>query len=77
MTSFGRISIASPPGELLLFCSALVVYLLSHFSFNIHPPPAFGSSPNLEILALEANKSEVQDGDSVIEAGTTLPRCTI
>ncbi|KAG6424609.1 hypothetical protein SASPL_115027 [Salvia splendens] len=41
---------------------------------NIHPPPAFGSSPNLETLAFEANKSEVQDGDSVIEAGTTLPR---
>ncbi|KAL1563879.1 Serine/threonine-protein kinase sty46 [Salvia divinorum] len=41
---------------------------------SIHPPPAFGSSPNLETLALEANKSDVQDGDSVIEAGTTLPR---
>ncbi|XP_042061188.1 serine/threonine-protein kinase STY46-like [Salvia splendens] len=41
---------------------------------SIHPPPAFGSSPNLETLAFEANKSEVQDGDSVIEAGTTLPR---
>ncbi|XP_047951386.1 serine/threonine-protein kinase STY46-like isoform X2 [Salvia hispanica] len=41
---------------------------------SIHPPPAFGSSPNLDTLALEANKSEVQDGDSVIEAGTMLPR---
>ncbi|XP_057769183.1 serine/threonine-protein kinase STY46-like [Salvia miltiorrhiza] len=41
---------------------------------SIHPPPAFGSSPNLEALALEVNKSEVQDGDSVIEAGTKLPR---
>ncbi|CAL5328864.1 serine/threonine-protein kinase STY46-like isoform X1 [Camellia sinensis] len=29
-------------------------------------PPAFGSSPNLESLALEANKSQVQDGDSVV-----------
>ncbi|KAL7237099.1 hypothetical protein ACSBR1_020216 [Camellia fascicularis] len=29
-------------------------------------PPAFGSSPNLEALALEANKSQVQDGDSVV-----------
>ncbi|KAF5951492.1 hypothetical protein HYC85_009436 [Camellia sinensis] len=28
--------------------------------------PAFGSSPNLESLALEANKSQVQDGDSVV-----------
>lgn len=31
---------------------------------SIHPPPAFGSSPNLETLALETNKSHVQDGDS-------------
>ncbi|XP_057805916.1 serine/threonine-protein kinase STY46-like isoform X2 [Salvia miltiorrhiza] len=30
---------------------------------SIHPPPAFGSSPNLEALALQASKSEVQDGD--------------
>ncbi|PSS29541.1 Serine/threonine-protein kinase [Actinidia chinensis var. chinensis] len=29
---------------------------------SIHPPPAFGSSPNLEALALEA--SQLQDGDS-------------
>ncbi|KAH6757690.1 ACT-like protein tyrosine kinase family protein [Perilla frutescens var. hirtella] len=44
------------------------------FSVLIHPPPAFGSSPNLESLALEVSKSEVQDGDSAIEAGTKLPR---
>ncbi|KAF7126845.1 hypothetical protein RHSIM_Rhsim11G0194500 [Rhododendron simsii] len=31
---------------------------------SIHPPPAFGSSPNLEGLALEANKS--QNGDSTV-----------
>ncbi|GMP64379.1 hypothetical protein CsSME_00025685 [Camellia sinensis var. sinensis] len=31
---------------------------------SVHPPPAFGSSPNLVALALEANKSQVQDGDS-------------
>ncbi|XP_020579257.1 serine/threonine-protein kinase STY46-like isoform X2 [Phalaenopsis equestris] len=30
-----------------------------------HPPPAFGSSPNLEALALEASKQIVQDGDNV------------
>ncbi|XP_042003230.1 serine/threonine-protein kinase STY46-like [Salvia splendens] len=41
---------------------------------SIHPPPAFGSSPNLEALALEVNKSEVQDGDSVTEAGNKIPR---
>lgn len=34
---------------------------------SIHPPPAFGSSPNLEALAIEANKN-VQDGDSATNA---------
>ncbi|KAK1261268.1 Serine/threonine-protein kinase HT1 [Acorus gramineus] len=31
---------------------------------SIHPPPAFGSSPNLEVLAIEASKSHVQDEDT-------------
>ncbi|KAL5206982.1 hypothetical protein ABZP36_031417 [Zizania latifolia] len=31
---------------------------------SIHPPPAFGSSTNLEALALEASKSRGQDHDS-------------
>ncbi|XAR59870.1 Dual-specificity kinase [Bertholletia excelsa] len=33
---------------------------------SIHPPPAFGSSPNLEALALEASKSQDQDGDNAV-----------
>ncbi|KAJ6836861.1 serine/threonine-protein kinase STY46 isoform X1 [Iris pallida] len=33
-----------------------------------HPPPAFGSSPNLESLGIEASKVHVQDGDSVVDA---------
>ncbi|KAJ4962265.1 hypothetical protein NE237_022204 [Protea cynaroides] len=33
---------------------------------SIHPPPAFGSSPNLESLALEANRSQMEDGDSAV-----------
>ncbi|GFY89834.1 ACT-like protein tyrosine kinase family protein [Actinidia rufa] len=33
---------------------------------SIHPPPAFGSSPNLEALALEEHKSQVQDGDNSV-----------
>ncbi|MBA0793151.1 hypothetical protein Gohar_017576, partial [Gossypium harknessii] len=37
---------------------------------SIHPPPAFGSSPNLEALALEADKSEDQDGDSSVHANS-------
>ncbi|XP_059653902.1 serine/threonine-protein kinase STY46-like [Cornus florida] len=35
---------------------------------SIHPPPAFGSSPNLEALALETNKSQDQDWDSAVHA---------
>ncbi|XP_055815482.1 serine/threonine-protein kinase STY46 [Solanum dulcamara] len=33
-------------------------------SRSVHPPPAFGSSPNLEALACEIIKSEVQDEDA-------------
>lgn len=44
-----------------------------HFVFSIHPPPAFGSSPNLEALALQASKSEVQD-DSGVDAIAKFPR---
>ncbi|PSS30004.1 Serine/threonine-protein kinase [Actinidia chinensis var. chinensis] len=32
---------------------------------GIHPPPTFGSSPNLEALGLQAIGSKVEDGDSV------------
>ncbi|XP_039015305.1 serine/threonine-protein kinase STY46-like isoform X2 [Hibiscus syriacus] len=35
---------------------------------SIIPPPTFGSSPNLEALALEANKSQDEDGDSSVHA---------
>ncbi|KAL0376261.1 UNVERIFIED_CONTAM: Serine/threonine-protein kinase STY46 [Sesamum calycinum] len=41
---------------------------------SVHPPPAFGSSPNLEALALEVSKSEVQDGDSGVNTSTMFPR---
>lgn len=36
------------------------------------PLPAFGSSPNLEALALEASKSEVQDEDVTVTCGNLL-----
>lgn len=35
---------------------------------GIHPPPTFGSSSNLEALVLPANKSQVDDEDSVVHA---------
>ncbi|EYU37995.1 hypothetical protein ABFS82_02G004200 [Erythranthe guttata] len=41
---------------------------------SIHPPPAFGSSPNLEALALEASKFDIQDGDSAADADAKFPR---
>ncbi|KAM7256077.1 hypothetical protein ACFE04_011818 [Oxalis oulophora] len=37
---------------------------------SIHPPPAFGSSPNLEALALETNKHEDVDGDNSVHANS-------
>ncbi|KAM3344257.1 serine/threonine-protein kinase STY46 isoform X1 [Capsicum galapagoense] len=36
------------------------------------PLPAFGSSPNLEALALEASESEVQDEDVTVTCGNLL-----
>ncbi|KAH8510464.1 hypothetical protein H0E87_008138 [Populus deltoides] len=41
---------------------------------NMHPPPAFGSSPNLEALALEANKFDDQDGDNSVCADSKFFR---
>ncbi|KAF5449037.1 hypothetical protein F2P56_029525 [Juglans regia] len=37
---------------------------------SIHPPPAFGSSPNLEALALEADKSLALDEENSVHAST-------
>ncbi|KAL7125521.1 hypothetical protein ABFS83_14G122700 [Erythranthe nasuta] len=41
---------------------------------STHPPPAFGSSPNLEALALNAIKSEAEDGDIDLNDGGRFPR---
>ncbi|CAK7329436.1 unnamed protein product [Dovyalis caffra] len=41
---------------------------------SMHPPPAFGSSPNLEALALEANKFDDQDGDHSVHANSKFFR---
>ncbi|XP_022896680.1 serine/threonine-protein kinase STY46-like isoform X1 [Olea europaea var. sylvestris] len=50
------------------------VHSLSPRKGSIHPPPAFGSSPNLEALALEVSKSEIQDGGIAVNAGSKFPR---
>ncbi|EPS58804.1 hypothetical protein M569_16009, partial [Genlisea aurea] len=41
--------------------------------FSIHPPPAFGSSPNLEALALEASKMETQVRDNGVSDDFVRP----
>lgn len=43
-------------------------------NISVHPPPAFGSSPNLEALALEANKSDDQDEEHSVDANTQFAR---
>ncbi|XP_073033984.1 serine/threonine-protein kinase STY46-like isoform X3 [Primulina eburnea] len=45
-----------------------------HFFVSIHPPPAFGSCPNLELLALEASSSEDQDGNRAVNTGVKCLR---
>jgi len=46
-------------------------YFVAYATFSLplcfvcsHPPPAFGSSPNLEALALEANKPHNDEEDN-------------
>lgn len=33
---------------------------------RIHPPPTFGSSSNLEALALQTTKNNIEDGGSAM-----------
>ncbi|KAK8944175.1 Serine/threonine-protein kinase HT1 [Platanthera zijinensis] len=40
----------------------------------VHPPPTFGSSPNLEGLALEVNEENVHDGDSAANSISNFSR---
>lgn len=42
--------------------------------FSVHPPPAFGSSPNLEALALEANNAQDLEVDHSVHARTQFFR---
>ncbi|RYR36946.1 hypothetical protein Ahy_A09g041888 isoform A [Arachis hypogaea] len=41
---------------------------------SIHPPPAFGSSPNLEALALEASNPEEMDEEHSVHASAQYSR---
>ncbi|KAF5453851.1 hypothetical protein F2P56_023569 [Juglans regia] len=40
---------------------------------GIHPPPTFGSSPNLEALSLQASRGHVEDGDSAMSVTPSFP----
>lgn len=55
--------------------SLRILTTLAGFSnVSIHPPPAFGSSPNLEALALEANKLDDQDEEDSVHAHVNFSR---
>ncbi|XP_031384033.1 serine/threonine-protein kinase STY46-like isoform X2 [Punica granatum] len=41
---------------------------------SIHPPPAFGSSQNLEALAVEASNAPTKDGDNSVHANSQYSR---
>jgi len=57
----------------------MLAFFNSNFSSSfqrssIHPPPAFGSSPNLEALALEANSSEDIEEEQSVHANFQYSR---
>ncbi|KAM7260823.1 hypothetical protein ACFE04_026298 [Oxalis oulophora] len=42
---------------------------------GVHPPPTFGSSPNLEALALQVNRyHHIEDGDSAVKSAPQFSR---
>jgi hypothetical protein len=61
-----------------LYCLMLAINILTFLAgfsiVSIHPPPAFGSSPNLEALALEANNSHDQDDEQSVHASAQFSR---
>lgn len=52
--------------------SSMIEDAQSSFNYSnrqgIHPPPTFGSSPNLEAFALQANRYHVEDGGSAMSS---------
>lgn len=52
----------------------MLVLSCFHIFCSIHPPPTFGSFLNLEALALEDDRTYVQDGDSVVKANRVFSR---
>ncbi|XP_040370867.1 serine/threonine-protein kinase STY17 isoform X2 [Rosa chinensis] len=65
------------PGDSVHSDSSMKEDAQSSFNYNrqgIHPPPTFGSSPNLEALSLLANRSHVDDGDSAMSVTPYVSR---
>lgn len=60
----------------LMFYPIFLMLVLScfHIFCSIHPPPTFGSFLNLEALALEDDRTYVQDGDRVVKANRVFSR---
>jgi hypothetical protein len=54
-----------------------LILTCTNFIFSMHPPPAFGSSTNLEAFALEASRSQGQDHDSTSDNGRSLYRYSL
>lgn len=50
--------------------SGYAIIFTSKLCLSIHPPSAFGASPNLEALALEESKSEIKYGDIAVNASS-------
>ncbi|GMI88041.1 serine/threonine/tyrosine kinase 46 [Hibiscus trionum] len=67
--SDGNLAVSNPMCEESTHCSPK-----HSIRQSMHPPPAFGSSPNLEALALEANNSQDEDGDSSVHANSHFSR---
>lgn len=56
------------------YCLRILTTLTGFSNVSMHPPPAFGSSPNLEALALEASKSDDQDEEHSVHANAHFSR---
>lgn len=52
----------------------VINWRLMGFPDSIHPPPAFGSSSNLEALALEVKEPSAVNGNSSVNSHPNFPR---
>nr|GMC69365.1 serine/threonine-protein kinase STY46 [Ipomoea batatas] len=62
--------------DILAFSFVLKSLCPFHY-LSVHPPPAFGSSPNLEALVLEASKPHAPDENNAVNHSEKFPRYLI